>query len=409
MEIISYVQNQQEKRAFPLFIKRNVQSLKSLNKRNYHAEINHSIYTINEKEFTAQKVNYKFSIKSFLIETGKKGFDFYNLIKNNIKKISISILIIITFASSLYFVLNRISYNKNHTNQLYMNSEDFLEIERLNSLMENFALENTTQYDENGNILNIDVSDFVPNFREPVSYNNYTVKKGDTISGIAKKFGLYNISTLISVNDIGNVRQLAAGQKLKIPSLDGIVYTVKKGDSLASIVKQKNVKLEDLVDVNELANEELTVNQVLFLPGVGLDSVALKSALGDLFKLPITAKFRWSSPYGSRIDPIANVQSFHTGVDMACPTGTPILASMSGKITVTGVSRVYGNYVIIDHGNGYQTLYAHMSKIIAKKGQWISQGSRIGLVGSTGYSTGSHLHFSVYKNGKMIDPMSVLK
>src|SRR5574344_1068479 len=105
MEIISYVQNQQEKRAFPLFIK-----------RNYHAEINHSIYTINEKEFTTQKVNYKFSIKSFLIETGKKGFDFYNLIKNNIKKISISILIIITFASSLYFVLNRISYNKNHTN-----------------------------------------------------------------------------------------------------------------------------------------------------------------------------------------------------------------------------------------------------------------------------------------------------
>ena len=82
---------------------------------------------------------------------------------------------------------------------------------------------------------------------------------------------------------------------------------------------------------------------------------------------------------------------------------------MSGRVTTTGINRVYGNYVIIDHGNGYQTLYAHMSKIIASKGQWVSQGTRIGLVGSTGYSTGPHLHFTVYKNGKLVDPMTVLK
>ena len=115
------------------------------------------------------------------------------------------------------------------------------------------------------------------------------------------------------------------------------------------------------------------------------------------------------SSAGLRIDPIAGVKSFHTGTDMACPTGTPILAAMSGRVTTTGINRVYGNYVIIDHGNGYQTLYAHMSKIIASKGQWVSQGTRIGLVGSTGYSTGPHLHFTVYKNGKLIDPMTVLK
>ena len=135
----------------------------------------------------------------------------------------------------------------------------------------------------------------------------------------------------------------------------------------------------------------------------------LITTMGDKFIMPIAAKFRWSSPYGARIDPIAGVKSFHTGTDMACPTGTPILASMSGKVIATGENRVYGLYVIIDHGNGYQTLYAHMSKIIATKGKWVSQGTRIGLVGSTGYSTGPHLHFTVYKNGKMINPMSVLK
>ena len=94
---------------------------------------------------------------------------------------------------------------------------------------------------------------------------------------------------------------------------------------------------------------------------------------------------------------------------MACPTGTPILASASGTITYSGTSPVFGYYVIINHGNGYQSLYGHMSKILAQKGQWVSQGTRIGLVGSTGYSTGPHLHFTVFKNGKLVDPLSLIK
>ena len=125
--------------------------------------------------------------------------------------------------------------------------------------------------------------------------------------------------------------------------------------------------------------------------------------------VPITSKFRWTSPYGWRADPFTGVRSFHTGTDMACPEGTPILAAMSGRISEVGNNRTYGNYIIINHGNGYQTVYAHMSKAISKKGQWVTQGSKIGLVGSTGYSTGPHLHFMVYKNGNRIDPMTVLK
>ena len=78
-------------------------------------------------------------------------------------------------------------------------------------------------------------------------------------------------------------------------------------------------------------------------------------------------------------------------------------------MSFAGYSNIYGNYVIIKHANGYQTLYAHMSKILAKKGQWVSQGTRIGLVGSTGYSTGPHLHFTVYKNGQLVNPMTLIK
>lgn len=399
MEIISFVQDKprSKKLNFLNFEKRRSQKSSSITFSNFNTEL---------KSFGAQKVRPKFSAKSIFVETGRTISIVENYFSLNSKKILLSFLIFITslilIAGSAFFI----NFKNNYTGNINLPIEDSLDIDALNKLMSSFAMEGGIDYDEQGNLLDSVKSDV--SYTKPVSYQTYKVQKGDTISGITKKFGLSNISTLISVNDIGNVRQLASGQKLKIPSIDGIIYTIKKGDSLASIVSKFNVKLETLIDVNELESEVLVSGEQLFIPGAAMDSKSLKEAMGELFIMPIKAKFRWTSPYGSRIDPIANVKSFHTGTDMACPTGTPIYASMSGTISTTGVNRVYGNYVIIDHGNGYQTLYAHMSKIIAKKGQWVSQGTKIGLVGSTGYSTGPHLHFTVYKNGKLIDPMSVL-
>lgn len=401
MEIISYVQDKPRKSfSFPVF--------EHKERKSYASSITYSNFSTEIKSFNAQRVKSGFSVKNVLKITGSTVAEVQKVLLSNVKLIISTMLIAALIIVGVYFSVSINSKIKNYTGPLTLNNEDSLDIENLNKLMATFALEGRVDYDEEGQLLD---SNLLPAqvFTQPVTYQNYKVRAGDTISGIAKKFGLRNISTLISVNDIGNVRQLGAGQKLKIPSIDGVIYTVKKGDSLDSIITKNKVKLEQLLDVNELTSDTLTVGQQLFLPGVGLDANTLKNAMGDLFKLPIAAKFRWSSPYGYRIDPIAGVKSFHTGVDMACPTGTPILASMSGKVTTTGINRVYGNYVIIDHGNGYQTLYAHMSKIIATKGQWVSQGTRIGLVGSTGYSTGPHLHFTVYKNGKLVDPKTVIK
>jgi len=131
--------------------------------------------------------------------------------------------------------------------------------------------------------------------------------------------------------------------------------------------------------------------------------------MGELFMYPLSVAWRLTSPFGPRPDPFTGVRTFHTGIDMAVPKGTSIRAAMSGKVIAVGFTNIYGNYVIINHGNGYQTLYAHMSQTFAHTGQGVSQGTRIGLVGSTGYSTGPHLHFTVYKNGNLIDPLSVLK
>lgn len=400
MEIISYVQDRPKSRRFnPVFFEK-----RSRNSRN--SSITYPVFNTELRSFGAQRIKPKISVKGIFMIVGRGISAVQDFAAHNIKNIFFCGAALILVAAGVTAGIMVNEHNVNHTGALKLPGTDSSDIETLNKLMASFALEGTIDVDESGNLLDADKS--MISYTQPVTYQNYSVRSGDTISGIAKKFGLRNISTLISVNDIGNVRQLGAGQKLKIPSIDGIVYTVKKGDSLDSIVSKYNIKLETLLDVNELNSDVLTAGQQLFIPGAAMDAKALKEAMGELFIMPIKAKFRWSSPYGKRIDPIAGVSSFHTGTDMACPTGTPIYATMSGTIATAGINRVYGNYVIIDHGNGYQTLYAHMSKIIATKGQWVSQGTKIGLVGSTGYSTGPHLHFTVYKNGKMINPMTIL-
>ena len=402
MEIISFVQEPKKKRTINFPIRH----------KNYNTVSFAYTYPDEKHIFKAGKVHNDLNLKGCIASLGQALSSFASLLKSKLKVIVINFFAVIglvALAAGIIFVTD---YNVSHTKSITLHAEDSFDIDSLDKLMKNFALEISSEVDENGLITGSEGAGLALAaglLSQPIEYQTYKVKSGDTISGIAKKFGLTNISTLISINDIGNVRQLGAGQKLKIPSIDGIVYTVKAGDSLQKIASTNNIRLENLLDVNELTSETLTPGQQLFLPGVGLDQKTLQSRMGELFILPISASFRWSSPYGWRADPFTGVRSFHTGTDMACPEGTPILAAMSGKISEVGNNRTYGNYIIINHGNGYQTVYAHMSKTIAKKGQWVTQGSKIGLVGSTGYSTGPHLHFMVYKNGNRIDPMTVLK
>ncbi len=246
-------------------------------------------------------------------------------------------------------------------------------------------------------------------YSQPVSFTNYTVQSGDSIHSISNKFGLQNISTLIGINEIDNVRLLWSGQKIVIPSVDGLMHEVRQGDSLESIAKQHSVTIEEILDVNELESSLLHVGDILFVPGAMLDNTTLRQAMGELFKHPLSGRWRISSNYGYRADPFTGVRSFHTGTDFAIGKGTPVRSAMSGTVSTAGYSSVYGYYVIVNHGNGYQTLYAHfMEEAPVKKGQSVNQSSIIGYVGSTGYSTGNHLHFSVYKDGKLVNPKTVL-
>lgn len=242
---------------------------------------------------------------------------------------------------------------------------------------------------------------------QTVSYQTYTVRSGDTISSIAARNGLRNISSILSVNSIPNARRVRTGQSLRIPSIDGILYAVVRGDSLERIAARYAIPVTALLDANDLSNATLTAGQRLFIPGASLSSYDLKKALGELFVYPIAG--RLTSRFGWRNDPFTGVKTFHTGIDLAAAIGTKIKATLDGKVATTGYSAVYGNYVIISHDDSYQSLYGHMSSIAVKRGDAVTQGTIIGKVGNTGYSTGSHLHFSVYKKGQMVDPLSLLK
>jgi len=116
-----------------------------------------------------------------------------------------------------------------------------------------------------------------------------------------------------------------------------------------------------------------------------------------------------TSNFGMRKDPISGELTFHTGIDLRASTGTTVMASMEGFVSVISENWLYGKHVILSHPNGYKTMYAHLSAVTVKQGDKVAQGRKIGEAGNTGYSTGAHLHFTIYdKNGKLINPLDLL-
>lgn len=244
---------------------------------------------------------------------------------------------------------------------------------------------------------------------EGLYYSAYQVQKGDTVSGIAQNYGV-TVDAIVTLNGITNTRSLSVGRFLKVPSMTGILYAAKEGDTVSSLADTYAVSAEGILEANRLGEgseeEALPAGRKLFLPDARMSSLALREINGDLFKKPVQG---WiTSRYGWRNDPLTGARSFHTGLDIGAAYGTPVRAAMEGRVTAVGYSAVSGNYVIIAHHDGYTTMYAHLSKQAVKVGARVTQASVIGYVGSTGYSTGPHLHFTVSKWGRTMNPALVL-
>lgn len=237
-------------------------------------------------------------------------------------------------------------------------------------------------------------------------YTVYRVVKGDTISHIAERYGITS-DAIITFNDITNARTLSIGKHLKIPNLNGILYEARKSDTLESIATVYNISPERIAELNGLSNGTIVPGKRLFLPDARLSNIALREINGDLFAWPIRG---WiTSWFGWRNDPFTGMRGFHTGIDIGASQGTAIRAAMEGTVSATGYSAVSGNYIVLAHHSGYSTMYAHLSSIAVRTGQRVSTSTIIGAVGSTGYSTGPHLHFTVQKYGRLVNPMTLLR
>lgn len=303
--------------------------------------------------------------------------------------------------------------------------------------------------------------------RLPPAVRAYVVRRGDTVQSIAKRFDL-TILGLVSANpNLKSLDRLEVGSTLYIPTAEpGLLVRLGRGETIQDLAKRFGLSVSEIARANGLSSPtDVQPGDLVLLPGVQaktayqrllriqeaerkareeearrlaeerrrqeearqrrlaeqrrleqsrarLQQVQNQPRLRRANAVVAAAGYRWpmsnftvTNYFGRR----GAFQRFHTGIDLAAPVGTPVYAARAGQVSIAGWSRFgYGLHVIIDHGESHETLYAHMSRIVVRPGQWVDRGELIGYVGSTGWSTGPHLHFELRVGGVVRNPMAYL-
>lgn len=299
--------------------------------------------------------------------------------------------------------------------------------------VENFDLPEFDQAKSPGAIARqLKLDTIIPN-RPRQDVVDYTVVQGDSVFGIAQKFSITPETVLWSNYDLlrDNPHSLSPGMILNIPPMNGVYYQWQEGDSLDSVAVRLEVAPEDIVNYPgnrfDLTSPQIEPDQWVMIPGgqrefqqwiiptIPRGAAGVSSGIYGSGACPGGYE-GGSFGSGAFIWPTVNhtisgndYWSGHLAIDIGAPTGEPVKAADSGVIVFAGwATGGYGFIVAIDHGNGYQTLYAHLSSVSSYCGQSVSQGQRIGYAGSTGNSTGPHLHFEVRYQGGFVNPWFVL-
>lgn len=224
----------------------------------------------------------------------------------------------------------------------------------------------------------------------------YVVREGDSLSEIAKMFDV-SVNTIVWTNDIKRGGLITPGQTLMILPISGLQYTIKKGDTLKSIAKKYGADIEEIIDFNGIADGQLAIGTEIIIPnGESSDSQSSTSAK----RIRGANGPSYEGYYMRPISGGRKSQGLHgyNGVDLASSCGNPIYASASGDVTISrasGWNGGYGQFIVIDHPNGTQTLYSHLSENNVTEGWHVTKGQTIGYIGNTGKSTGCHLHFEI--------------
>ncbi|MBM3235494.1 M23 family metallopeptidase [Candidatus Poribacteria bacterium] len=249
-----------------------------------------------------------------------------------------------------------------------------------------------------------------------VKIETYYAKNGDNLWDIARKYNL-DWFTILSVNKLKKANDISIGQELKIPNQDGVLHTVQAGETLEDIALKYRVQMNQIVGANRIINRnQMLPGKEIFIPGAkmtlkeqhkltedrGIKHDAIARPKGKAIISPLKGKI--TSRFGYRIHPISCKYAFHKGVDISARYGTPVKAVMDGRVTFSGWMGGYGKLVVIKHPNGWITRYGHNSQLLVKEGDWVVSGKIIAKVGSTGRSTGNHLHFETWKGDELVNP-----
>jgi len=240
----------------------------------------------------------------------------------------------------------------------------------------------------------------------------HTVQSGDSISTIAQQYGV-STNTILWENNLTWLSTIKPDQKLTVLPTSGLSHTVKSGDTVSAIAKKYQAEADDIIVFNKLADaSDITNGEKLIIPN-GVKPAEVQKVYkpsGSIFKNITTPA---PAETGSKLLwPLTShrmTQYFgwrHAGIDIGDHVGNPIYAADNGKVERAGWNTGYGYNLVIDHGNGIKTLYGHASKLLVTAGQTVSRGQLIAEIGSTGWSTGPHLHFEVIVSGSKVNPLN---
>ncbi len=271
--------------------------------------------------------------------------------------------------------------------------------------------------DEDGYLIKVNPQTNDSNRIGMTDFAVHTIEDGESLSVIAARYGV-DVETIMWENNLSNANTIRAGQKLLVPPVDGVSYQVASGDSLEKIATKYKITSESIIAQNALDSESVYKGQDLFLPGAE-KIMPVNTIAADYKASSISRDVDYSSVSSSSDTPVVGkifiyptigtiTQGYHAGhyaIDIADSSKPPVWAAGGGTVTKVSTGTWgggYGNHIIIDHGNGLETLYAHLDSVNVYEGQWVNQGDVIGIMGNTGrvYGvTGIHLHWEVIQDG----------
>ncbi len=225
---------------------------------------------------------------------------------------------------------------------------------------------------------------------------NYAVEEGDSLSLIASRFSL-EADTLISLNQLSDPREIYPGRRLYIPSRDGARKSLPDEMTEEELAHLFSLTREDLIPLG---------SRDYFLAGIKPDRESMDRFWGDFFAYPLNGVIL--GEYGKSTDNLTGLPLVREGIDLQAYTGQPVFAIGDGVITKEGFHGTYGWYMIVNHKGGYQSLYAHLQSFEAEEGGTVRRGDTIARAGNSGHTAGNLLFFSLFKEGKTVNPKDYL-